>query len=175
MPTASRLNGTAMASVAAGAILLYGGITGRSPLLQLRALVSGQSPASVAQSQGIAGQDSSGAASPAPGSGSGPAINPSQLQQYAFSLFAQYGWGTDQQAPLVHLWNQESGWRWDAKNPSSGAYGIPQALPASKMVSAGGDWQTNPQTQIKWGLQYIKSTYGSPAAAWAHEQANNWY
>jgi hypothetical protein len=73
------------------------------------------------------------------------------------------------------MWNQESGWRWDATNPSSGAYGIPQSLPASKMASAGADWKTNPATQIKWGLGYIHATYGNPAGAWAHEQSHNWY
>ena len=56
-----------------------------------------------------------------------------------------------------------------------GAYGIPQALPGSRMASAGPDWQTNAATQIRWGLQYIKSTYGSPCAAWDHEQATGWY
>ncbi len=77
--------------------------------------------------------------------------------------------------PLVSLWNVESGWNVTASNPSSGAYGIPQALPGSKMASAGADWQTNGATQIRWGLGYIKSVYGSPCAAWGHEQADGWY
>ena len=62
-----------------------------------------------------------------------------------------------------------------ASNPSTGAYGIPQALPGSKMASAGPDWQTSAATQIRWGLGYIESTYGSPCAAWSHEQADGWY
>ena len=69
----------------------------------------------------------------------------------------------------------ESGWNVYASNPTSGAYGIPQALPGSKMASAGADWQTDAATQIRWGLGYIQSTYGSPCGAWAHEQADGWY
>jgi hypothetical protein len=85
------------------------------------------------------------------------------------------GWGENQWPALAALWNEESGWNAGIANSSSGAYGIPQALPASKMASAGADWRTNPATQIAWGLGYIRSTYGSPAGAWAHERANNWY
>jgi hypothetical protein len=84
-------------------------------------------------------------------------------------------WPESQWPPLNSLWTRESGWRTTAKNPSSGAYGIPQALPASKMASAGGDWRTNPATQIKWGLSYIASRYGSPSSAWAHSQRTGWY
>ncbi|MGW1748026.1 aggregation-promoting factor C-terminal-like domain-containing protein [Streptomyces sp. NPDC002092] len=69
----------------------------------------------------------------------------------------------------------ESGWNVTATNSSSGAYGLVQALPGSKMASAGSDWKTNPRTQIKWGLDYMNSRYGSPAAAWAFWQAHNWY
>lgn len=91
-------------------------------------------------------------------------------QQYALSLVGQA-----QFSCLLPLWNQESGWNTYATNPSSGAYGIPQALPGSKMASAGLDWQTNAYTQIRWGVGYIQSTYGTPCNAWAHEQANGWY
>ncbi|MFH9428685.1 transglycosylase SLT domain-containing protein [Streptomyces sp. NPDC017615] len=69
----------------------------------------------------------------------------------------------------------ESGWNVSARNSSSGAYGLVQALPASKMSSAGSDWKTNPATQIKWGLDYMNSRYGSPAQAWSFWQANGWY
>lgn len=87
----------------------------------------------------------------------------------------RYGWGeTDWQA-LVKLWNKESGWNYRATNPSSGAYGIPQALPGDKMASKGADWKTNPHTQIDWGLDYIRGRYGSPSAAWKHSQQTNWY
>ena len=76
---------------------------------------------------------------------------------------------------LDRLWTKESGWRTTADNPSSSAYGIPQALPGSKMASAGSDWRTNPATQIAWGLSYIAGSYGTPCAAWAHSQSHNWY
>ncbi|MFD8716785.1 transglycosylase SLT domain-containing protein [Streptomyces sp. NPDC059629] len=71
--------------------------------------------------------------------------------------------------------SHESGWNPSATNSSSGAYGLVQALPASKMSSAGSDWKTNPATQIKWGLDYMNSRYGSPTAAWSFWQANGWY
>jgi len=96
-------------------------------------------------------------------------------QKFARSHLADYGWGGGQMSPLVNLWNRESGWHWNADNPNSSAYGIPQALPGSKMASAGADWKTNAATQVKWGLGYIKDRYGSPAAAWAHSNAYNWY
>lgn len=84
-------------------------------------------------------------------------------------------WPASQWPALNSLWTKESGWRTTARNPSSGAYGIPQSLPASKMASAGADWRTNPATQIKWGLGYIASRYGSPLSAWRHSQRTNWY
>ena len=88
---------------------------------------------------------------------------------------AEYGWGADQFSCLESLWTKESGWNYQAYNASSGATGIPQSLPGSKMASAGADWQTNATTQIAWGLQYIASAYGSPCAAWGHSQATDWY
>jgi hypothetical protein len=87
---------------------------------------------------------------------------------------AEYGWGDDQFSCLSSLWQKESGWNYQAYNPS-GATGIPQALPGGKMASAGSDWQTNATTQIRWGLGYIQSVYGTPCAAWGHSQATNWY
>ena len=95
-------------------------------------------------------------------------------QQIAQELLAQQG-ESSQFSCLNDVWEKESGWNVSASNPSSGAYGIPQALPGDKMASAGPDWQTNAETQIKWGLQYIDSTYGSPCAAWSHEEADGWY
>ncbi|WP_261165330.1 phospholipase [Microbacterium sp. Marseille-Q6965] len=88
---------------------------------------------------------------------------------------ADYGWGADQFGCLSSLWMKESGWNYQAMNPSSGAYGIPQSLPGSKMATVGADWQTNPVTQIRWGLDYISRAYGTPCAAWGHSQATNWY
>ena len=102
-------------------------------------------------------------------------VNPAAARAYAASRLGSYGWGGDQMSCLVRLWNQESGWRANAVNPSSDAYGIAQALPPGKMSSAGPDWLTNADTQINWGLGYIKGRYGSPCGAWAHEVSNNWY
>ena len=90
-------------------------------------------------------------------------------------MLADYGWGDGQFSCLNSLWTKESSWDYTATNAGSGAYGIPQSLPASKMASVGADYRTNPVTQITWGLQYIKSSYGSPCSAWGHSQATNWY
>ncbi|PZF52901.1 lytic transglycosylase domain-containing protein [Curtobacterium sp. MCSS17_008] len=100
--------------------------------------------------------------------------DPGSAQAIAQQMVAARGWGADQYNCLVLLWNKESGWRVNAYNPS-GAYGIPQALPGSKMATAGADWQTNPATQITWGLNYIAGVYGTPCGAWGHSVAHNWY
>src|SRR5215813_3115157 len=76
---------------------------------------------------------------------------------------------------LIWLWNRESGWNKYARNPYSGAYGIPQALPGSKMASAGPNWRSRVSTQIRWGLRYIRARYGTPRRAWNHSQATGWY
>lgn len=96
-------------------------------------------------------------------------------QQIATAMLGSFGWSSDQFSCLDALWNAESGWNTYASNPGSGAYGIPQALPGSKMATAGADWQTDPATQIRWGLGYIQASYGSPCGAWGHEQAYGWY
>ena len=119
------------------------------------------------------------AATPAPspssqaatGSAPAPSGNP---QKIAAAMLGSYGWPSSQFGCLVSLWTAESGWNVYASNPS-GAYGIPQALPGSKMASAGPDWQTNAATQIRWGLGYIKSLYESPCGAYSHEQSSGWY
>lgn len=88
---------------------------------------------------------------------------------------SRYGWGAEQFSCLDSLWTRESGWDPNASNPSSGAYGIPQALPGSKMSAYGADWRTNPATQIEWGLAYIDGRYGSPCGAWGAFQSKGWY
>jgi len=104
-----------------------------------------------------------------------PPPSPGSAKAIAKQLLADRGWGDAQYNCLVTLWNHESGWRVNAANPS-GAYGIPQALPGSKMASAGPDWQNSAETQIKWGLGYIKSRYGTPCGAWSSWQAQGgWY
>lgn len=101
--------------------------------------------------------------------------DPGTAQSIGFHMLSSFGFSTSQWGCLDDLWNRESGWLWDATNAVSGAYGIPQALPGDKMASAGADWQTDPTTQIRWGLGYIKSTYGTPCGAWNHELDFGWY
>jgi hypothetical protein len=97
-------------------------------------------------------------------------------QTIAKNVMWTYGWGDNAQFNcLNNLWTRESGWQVNAMNPSSGAYGIPQALPGGKMASAGADWQSNPETQIRWGLDYIRARYGSPCGAWGHSMSSGWY
>jgi len=99
----------------------------------------------------------------------------SQNKTIAMGMLTKYDWSSAREFPcLERLWNRESSWNHRAASPS-GAYGIPQALPGSKMRSAGADWRTNPETQIRWGLRYIKYRYGSPCHAWAHSMATGWY
>ena len=105
----------------------------------------------------------------------GPGTSAGEAQAIARGMIGGYGWGDDQFNCLVSLWNKESGWNSQAYNASSGAFGIPQALPGSKMATAGADWQTNAATQISWGLGYINGRYGSPCSAWGHSQSVGWY
>lgn len=113
------------------------------------------------------------AGKPAPVVPVGPVVapDPNSAKAFAREMLAARGMGDDQYSCLVSLWNKESGWRVNAANPSSGAYGIPQAYPGTKMASAGAAWQTNPVTQITWGLGYIAARYGSPCGAWVRSQA----
>ncbi|WP_327588788.1 lytic transglycosylase domain-containing protein [Nonomuraea sp. NBC_00507] len=106
-----------------------------------------------------------------PGSDPSPGSN----KATAKAMLGEFGFGEDQWGCLERLWHKESGWNERAMNRYSGAYGIPQSLPGSKMASAGSDWQTNAATQIKWGLGYIKGRYGTPCAAWGHSQRVGWY
>lgn len=93
----------------------------------------------------------------------------------ALDLVVRRSWSIQQFHCLDSLWTRESNWNHRAQNPSSGAYGIPQALPAGKMSGVGSDWRSNPTTQIRWGLKYIKGRYGKPCGAWGHFRSHNWY
>lgn len=108
--------------------------------------------------------------------GSAPPADPSSAMLIAKQELVDYGFSESTQWPCLYdLWQQESGWNVYAENPS-GAYGIPQSLPGDKMAAAGSDWQTNPKTQIIWGIgDYIKPVYGTPCAAWQHEVADGFY
>jgi hypothetical protein len=159
-----------LGAIAAGSVFLYAGIKGISATAALGSIVRGTSPASVPVTAPITAP-----ATPAPaGTASIPAgAGVSQYQKYAFSLFPQFGWGTDQQQPLISLWNQESGWNPTAQNPTSTAYGIAQFLDTT--WGPYGPKTSDPGLQIQYGLQYIRDRYGAPSMAWAHEQLNNWY
>ena len=93
----------------------------------------------------------------------------------AKALMPLYGLASSEFSCVDNIWSQESGWNVHANNPYSSAYGIPQALPGSKMSSAGPDWQNSAETQIRWGLGYIRDRYGSACAAWSYKQAHGWY
>jgi hypothetical protein len=121
--------------------------------------------------------ESSGSGSSAPFTGSIPASCDefSGNRAIGCALMLKAGFDIDQFPCLNKLWTKESNWRTTAANTSSGAYGIPQALPGSKMGSVADDWRTNPATQIKWGLGYVEGRYGSPCEAWSHSQSTGWY
>ncbi|MDQ0028944.1 lytic transglycosylase domain-containing protein [Arthrobacter bambusae] len=142
-----------------------------------RALQAQQQP--VGSGGGASSSGSSGGGGIIAGGGGGGGANvvddPAGARQYASSRLGAYGWGQDQMQCLSLLWTQESSWMTDATNPSSGAYGVAQALPPDKYYSAGSDWLSNYRTQIDWGLGYIRDRYGSPCNAWQHEMGFNWY
>jgi hypothetical protein len=96
-------------------------------------------------------------------------------KQIARKMLGRFHWSTRQFKYLNRLWTRESGWNVRASNPYSGAYGVPQAVPGSKMASAGPHWRTSARTQIRWGLRYIRDRYGSPRRAWNHEAGTGWY
>lgn len=166
---AGRISGVAVAVIGAGTVFLFASVKGKSVLSTLQSVIRGQNPAGAASSPGAAAASASSAsAAPGPG-GTPPAANLALGQLMA----AAYGWGAGQQwAYLKSGWQEESGWRTNAANvpsdPYNNAYGIPQANPGTKMAAAGAGWKTDPATQIRWGLEYIKQTYGSP------EQVPGW-
>ncbi|WP_250214950.1 lytic transglycosylase domain-containing protein [Acrocarpospora catenulata] len=104
-----------------------------------------------------------------------PMSQRNQSRAFAFRLVSRKAWSPTQFRCLDSLWTRESNWNHLAQNPSSGAYGIPQALPADKMARVSWDWRHNPRTQIRWGIKYIKGRYGSPCGAWGHFRSHNWY
>jgi hypothetical protein len=174
-------------------MFVYSGVKGVSILTAIQDIVTGKNPGTATAVNAVT-PATPAASSPTPtgvspnlggGTGASAGSSAATYQAYAFSLFPQYGWGTDQEQSLISLWNGESGWDPTAYNPGthttnpddSHAFGIPQALPASKMASAGSDWRTNAATQIRWGLGYIHDTYGSPANAYNTwlSRSPHWY
>jgi cell wall-associated NlpC family hydrolase len=155
-----------------------GGLGGTSELAAIMAALGGGLGAGAT---GLSAQATSSTStsdsSSSPVSGSNPPGNPKGNQAIGKRLAAKRGWTGAKWKALYNLWTRESGWNEKADNPTSDAYGIPQALPGRKMASAGSDWKTNPETQIKWGLQYIEERYGDPAKAWSFWNSHNphWY
>src|SRR5689334_12110066 len=151
-------------------------IAQRKAAAKAAAARAGQSQA--AQSQAAQSQAAQSQAAQSQAAAQNPAVTTAASgspQQIAQAMLGSFGWSSSQFSCLDPLWAHESGWSVSAYNAGSGAFGIPQALPGSRMASAGPDWQTNASTQIKWGLDYIKGTYGSPCGAWSHEEATGWY
>jgi hypothetical protein len=133
--------------------------------------VSGVSPASVESATEEADQQAQQEETILAGE-----LSPSQAMTVAQQLMPDYGFSVSSQwSCLDDIWTRESDWEWNAENTSSGAYGIPQSLPADKMASVASDYMTDATTQIKWGLGYIEDTYGSPCAAWDFELDNGFY
>jgi hypothetical protein len=102
-------------------------------------------------------------------------VDPGTNRALGYQFLIDFGFGSDQWPYLDALWTRESGWDHLAENPRSGAYGIPQSLPGTKMAVVGDDWLTNPDTQIRWGLAYIGARYGTPQRAWEHSERVGWY
>jgi hypothetical protein len=173
------ISGVAVATITAGGFLVYTGITNVTLVDGLRSIMRGKAIAPGTQT-------STDLSAPGLGSAVGIAANPfpdlsspssagmpapkSDIQKYAQTLLAQYGW-TGQWSQFNALVMSESGWNPNARNPTSGAYGIPQALPASKLGPNASDYHV----QLQWMMDYIKQRYGSPAAAWSFHQTHNWY
>lgn len=168
----------------AGGVLLWSGIKGKSATSVFRQLIGGDSPTKAADAntivQNVASTGSGAGVAPPPGDtkATGASAKANQATARVLAVAMGYAnWTVGQQwSDWLSLWNQESGWNQYADNPSSGAYGIPQALPPTKLPAAGQQsGGSSVSAQETWGIQYIAGVYGSPSAAWAHEVANNWY
>jgi hypothetical protein len=160
-----------------GALLLWSGLKGKSWSQTFRTVLAGKDPGTILTAYPIS-PGTPGTPSPPGGDGvPGPAGGThSKNVAIGKTLATAYGWGSGSEwDALYQLWTRESGWDNKARNPSSGAYGIPQALPPTKLPKLGQAPVSSASAQISWGLGYIKSRYGSPSAAWAHENANGWY
>jgi hypothetical protein len=176
---ASKMDGPGLTAVSAGIIFTWAGIKGYSPLKAFANIVNGKHPN---EGQNVTPLTASDPNTPNSGIGVfGGTVSATGNKKIAQQLAIQMGhgdWTTGKQwSDWVALWDGESGWSEKAYNNSSGATGIPQALPGNKMATAGADWKTNPATQIKWGIGYIADRYGSPSAAYAAWQSRSphWY
>lgn len=176
------VKGTYLLVAGGGAIVLWSGIRGHKWSTTLRDIISGQplpKTTELAIQTAPSAFDTGGTSGTATGSATSTALGGSATKNKAIAagLATVYGWGpgTSNWTSLVALWTQESGWNNHARNPTSGAYGIPQALPPSKMGALANPPVSSAGAQITWGLRYIKSTYGNPNNAEAHERSQGWY
>lgn len=176
---AENVNPVAVGAVGVGLIFIWVGVKGGSVLKTAQSLIQGHQPTAdmaypvVTPMGGGSADSTTPSSTPSSDAQGGTAA---QNQAIAKQLAASYGWDTGTQwDDLVKLWDRESGWNNRAVNRSSGATGIPQALPPTKLPKAGQAPTYAAGPQISWGLSYIKSRYGSPSAAWAHEQSAGWY
>lgn len=177
---ANEFNGRGLALLSLGVVMAYSAVRGKSFLGTVQSVIRGRDPAAGSVSVPVIPIDSGGAVTP--GTVNRPVVGGSAAtnQGIARMIAAPYGWsaGSEWQA-LDSLWSRESSWSNVARNTSSGAYGISQALPPDKLPKAGQPPElggsSSAVSQIAWGLQYIQGRYGSPSAAWAHELANGWY
>ena len=184
MPRPGRLR-LAVSGPAVALVAIAGALCGTLPASA--ASPAAARPAVITAAAGSAGQatlDAFSAGSPgtaAPSvsggtSGGSKGRRPATARQIARSMLRHFHWSSRRQFPYLNkLWSRESGWNVHASNPYSGAYGIPQAVPGSKMASAGPHWRSSKRTQIRWGLRYIRDRYGSPRQAWRHETSTGWY
>lgn len=170
------VSGVAVAYVVTGGLVAYSGIKGATLADTARAVLKGNLTVTDTEPVNF-GSSGSGSGGTVTGGSASASANQALAKKIIAGNPAYQGWDSGENwSDLVALWNQESGWSATAENHSSGAYGIAQALPASKLPAAGQkSGGSNPGAQISWGLDYIKGRYGSPVMAWAHERANNWY
>lgn len=160
-----------LAQVTYAVVLVDGTVVGKTPVKT----VVVQAPTAQVVGVGSGSPTVTGSTGGTGGTAASVTVSPGSAQAIAQGLVAQRGWGSGEFSCLVTLWDHESGWRVSAAN-SSGAYGIPQALPGDKMASAGPNWQSDARTQILWGLGYIAGRYNTPCQAWSQWQANGgWY
>lgn len=186
-----------LVAVAGGVILMWSAITGRKWSSVLKSTIKGENPTKVTPTNQITGvpvQAYGYSAGIFPGNPPIGEISGKGNQGIASALLGGYGWSPAEMLPLIALWTRESGWNPAARNSTSGAYGIAQALghgtPGSAAPNGTNEYgaeyglttaqavranEGDPEQQIRWGLGYIKSRYGSPSAAWAHETSAGWY
>lgn len=159
-----------------GALLAWSAVKGKGVSGGLRDLISGKSPDNAASDPitGTTGLDATGTGTVIPAGGSTSTAGEAANKALGMSMCAAVGWVGPQWTAFNNIVMAESGWNTRAEN-ASGAYGIPQALPGSKMASSGANWQTSATTQIRWMIGYIKGRYGNPVKAWTFHLANGWY